>query len=213
MAPSADQPVSLDNLLLHLDMLWTKYKAIHLQEDHHILRSDCEALKIRFIKWTKSQAAEVRQTTVTTLTQEKEASIIPVGCWPGPVYTYPDFYIAGIWNISRAAQLLLIMLMSKVADNVADTDSLSDAASAIVNDTMASIPYHLTENLYDFVNGPKTGIEEPGRTLGGLLIMHPLYVASRVPSIPGATRDYLQRCLMWISSNMGIRHADRLAQV
>lgn len=216
MPQEVHQPISLDNLIVHLDTLWERYKILHHTEDLHLLRANGEALQARFRTWNESQAPEARPTTLTSLSGGDGSSNISPGCWPGRIDTYSDFHIAGIWNIARAAELLLSTLMLRLGEDLSDSSAISDnmnTIDTITGDIIASVPYHLTEDLYDFVNGARIQIDKPGRTIGGLLIMHPLYVASRMPSIPTSTRNYLQRCLAWISSNMGIGHAGKLAQV
>lgn len=216
MPQASGQAVSLDNLLLHLDMLWERHKAPYRTKDPRILKADCEALNQRFKKWESSQASEARPAPVSTVSSEKKASLISVGCWPGKVDTYSDFYMAGIWNIARASRLLLLVLMMQLSDDLGDTDGSADLAQkadSIVDEIISSVPYHPTDNLYDFLNWPQTEITEPGRILGGLLMMHQLYVASEVPTLSESTRDYLKRCLAWISSDMGIGYAGKLAQV
>jgi hypothetical protein len=153
---------------------------------------------------------------VANLDPLRESTNISVGCWPGRVDTYSDIYIASVWNIARAAQLLLIVLMERISADLNNNNTSPNnmrVAKTTIEAMIASVPYHLTDNLYSFLDGPKMDITEPGRTLGGLLLMYPLYIASRVPLIPEPTADYLQRCLFWIASNMGIGQADWLAKV
>jgi hypothetical protein len=216
MPKSDDQAVTLDNLLLHLDLLWARYKILHQMEDYHALRVDCTALQDRFTKWANGQAPEARPTTVANLGYGKQHPNVSVGCWPGRIDTYSDLYIASVWNIARVARLLLIVLIAKLSDDLNDTSTHLDPmrdADTIIGDIIASVPYHLTENLYEFLEGPQTEIEEPGRTLGGLLLMHPLYVVTRVPFISEPIKAYSLRCLLWIASSMGIGHAEWLAKV
>ena len=82
---------------------------------------------------------------------------------------------------------------------------------------LASVPYHLVENLQVFLRDSelKTSIEinNPGRLLGGLLLMYPLYVTSRMRFLDTARREYMLRCLAWIGEYMGIGQATVLAKV
>lgn len=86
-------------------------------------------------------------------------------------------------------------------------------AHSVVEDMLASIPYHLTENLQVFLNEPSKGINKRGRSLGGLLLIHPLYVASEMPFLDEETRIYMRNCLEWIGENMGFGQATMLAKV
>jgi hypothetical protein len=216
MPKSNSQEISLDNLLLQLGQLWERYKIPNNPNDYTALKTDCTAMLHDFTTWTNSQASEAQPIAVTNLGISNENANISVGCWPGRVDTYSDIYIASIWNIARSAQLLLIVLILRISADLNDTDNSQyyiRAAMTSIDTIISSIPYHLTDNLYTFLDGSKTDITEPGRTLGGLLLMYPVYIASRVPLIPGPVADYLKRCLFWIASDMGIGQAERLVKV
>jgi len=88
-------------------------------------------------------------------------------------------------------------------------------ALILVGDIIASIPYHLTDELQNFLDeGGKGGKSlEPGRPVGGLLLMHPIYVASTLLIAPQEMREYLKDCLSWIGINMGIGQASVFAKV
>lgn len=53
----------------------------------------------------------------------------------------------------------------------------------------------------------------PGRAVGGLLIMHSLYVTSHLSVTGPHIKTQLRDCLAWIGSNMGIGEATVLASV
>jgi hypothetical protein len=69
---------------------------------------------------------------------------------------------------------------------------------------LASVLYHLVENLQVCLRELKTSkeINNPGRLLGGLLLMYPLYVTSRMRFLDRGMREY-----------MGIGQATVLAKV
>ena len=46
-------------------------------------------------------------------------------------------------------------------------------------------------------------ILSPGRPVGGLLLMHPIYVASKLSIVLQQTREYMTDCLEWIAKHMG----------
>lgn len=207
--------MTLDDLILHLSMLWTRYNMLQRREDFRILMSDCLALQALFTSWQDSQAPESRPIAVANFDGPEDLKVA-IGRWPGRVDTYESLYTAGIWNAARTAQLLLITLIAKLSDEIPDTSAVvatMHEANSIIKDMMASIPYHFTHDLYAFIDSAEIDVTEPGRTLGGLLIMHPLYVAAQVPWVSECSKDYLRRCLAWIANNMGIAQADKLAQV
>jgi len=52
----------------------------------------------------------------------------------------------------------------------------------------------------------------PGRPVGGLLLMHPIYVASTLLIVPQHMREYMKECLEWIGMHMGIGQASLFAK-
>lgn len=183
------------------------------------LKRESISLNQRFSDWQDSRSKEFRPTSVAHMYNHWQGvSEISAGFWPGRVDTYFDLYVAGVWNIFRAARLLLISLIIKLSAILGDTDDLSwhiHRARSIAQDIASSIPYHLTDDLYAFLNefGTSMEIRDPGRFLGGLLLIHPLYVASHTPILSEEIRKYMHRCLEWIGSNMGLGQASLLAKV
>lgn len=182
------------------------------------LRDECITLDGRFATWQSTRITEFKPIEVAQLGKTESKSDPAVGYWPGTVDTYFDLYVAGVWNIFRAARLQLIALNISLSASLGESyvHQVRDATS-VVEDIIASVPYHLTENLPAFVYEARlessTGILVPGRFLGGLLLVHPLYIASHMGFLPGKMREYLRACLLWIGSRMGIGQATVLANV
>lgn len=209
----------LDNLMLDLDSLQTRFSgALETANFSPGMEEEISSLYQRFSRWSSSRCPGFRPITVTNLKQSVVNSDIAAGCWPGRVDTYFDLYVAGVWNIVRTSQLRIIDMMVELSDYHGDREASLywiPRANALVEDLMASIPYHLTDNMHAFVNQYDTeeGITDRGKSLGGLLLMHPLYVASRLPFVPEKMRSYMKRCLQWIGIEMGLGQATLLAEV
>jgi hypothetical protein len=198
--------------------VWNKSEAVLEMEAVHALNNEITALDGRFINWQKSRIPEIQPTTIGHVEERQHAEKVHVGFWPGKIDTYFDFCVAGMWNIFRAARLLLNLLRVKLCDTTGDTNGCAEyktIANEIAKDIAASIPFHLTDNLHVFVNELETSseIREHGRLLGGVLLMHPLYVATQVPYLQEQLRDYMRSCLEWIGSAMGLGQATLLAKV
>jgi hypothetical protein len=165
--------------------------------------------------WQQSQSEELKPTTVDPGLQ---ATHNPgVGYWHGRIDMYIDLYVASLWNISRIARCLLttlIIRLSGVLDDGVNHESDHQEALRLVENVIASIPYHLTEDLQVFLRqrGNHTEINNPGRPVGGLLLMHSIYVASHLEIFPLEMREYMKNCLVWIGRRMGIGQATFLAQ-
>lgn len=182
------------------------------------LKDEVMSLDRDFERWQGGGNSNFRQSTIGNINPKQIAQDIAVGYWPGSVDTYLDVNIAGIWNTSRAARLLLINLVIKLSDVLKDgQDHVSELRNAldIADDMVASIPYHLTEDLQVFLRdiGSSEEIINPGRPVGGLYLMHPVYVASTLEILPPQMREYMRKCLAWIGTYMGIGQASVLSKV
>ena len=166
--------------------------------------------------WQESQSEEFRPVSIDS---GPPPSTNPgAGYWPGRVDMYIDLYTAALWNFSRIARFLLITLilrLSSVLDDNTNHDTDNGEALRLVDDMMASIPFHLSEDLQVFLREREdhTKITNPGRAVGGLLLMHSIYIASHLEIFPLEMREYFKRCLIWIGQRMGIGQATFLAQV
>lgn len=208
----------LSKLLLRLHTTWKSLESITVDGQSHRISDDLTALEKALMKWESSRADELRPTNMGRMPRIDTQSGIPAGCWPGNVATYFDVFVAGAWNIYRMSRLLLIAFHLKVARFAGqDVDSRPgvETAHSIAEDMLASIPYHLTDNLQNFLDqAPSTqSMTERGRTLGGLLLMHPLYLITQFPFIEQDLRQYARTCLQWIGTNMGLGQATVFANV
>jgi hypothetical protein len=204
----------LDDLLLTLDSLRTKSEEASLSESTELtaLKKETLALDRRFAKWQSSRVPEFKPTVIGHVSAKKSQNEISAGYWPAKVETYFDLYVAGVWNIFRTARLLLLALIIKLElSDDACVDEYIHTAHLIVEDMLASVAYHLADNLQDFLTS--TEITNPGRVLGGLLLMHPLYISSQMLFLDKSMREYMLRCLGWIGEHMGIGQATVLAKV
>ncbi|RHZ45586.1 putative C6 transcription factor [Aspergillus thermomutatus] len=187
-----------------------------LTESHLVaLRQRVSILNNRLAKWEESVAPESKPVTIGHI-PAGNSSYIEVGYWPGPLHMYIDLRAAAILNISRVARCYLLDLIFRLNDMQADGEDDGqeiDEAVQLIQDFTSSIPYHLVEDLHSFFAIVQRGhrIEEPGRAVGGLLLMYPLYIASRLSIVPLEMQDYFRRCLFWIGQNMGVGHASLLS--
>jgi hypothetical protein len=213
---------SLDSLLISLSRIGERVKVTSTEglmdcdEKVWLLREALE-LDREFAQWDESQDRTYRPNIIGQVIKSSTAAC-NVGYWPGRVDIYFDRYIAGIWNIYRAARLYLSELISSLSNgnrtSTTDQKHVQDMEN-LVQDMISSIPYHLTDNLYGFLNQIDNGtpIASVGKAASGLLVMHPLHVISNLSTVDPAVRSYLKRCLVWIAENMGIGQASLFAKV
>ena len=230
---------SLDNLLLAFGPIWRKADAffgyalnhpLTQSDDLNQLKNEAIALDQAFAKWQEAQVKDFNPWTVGHVSQVQAGSRPGVGYWPGRIDMYFDLYVAGVWNTSRTARVLLINMILSLSrhlnDNENNTRKQQDALR-LVEDIISSIPFHLAEDLSAFLHrlqGGEVGKAEmgkesvaatliPGRPVGGLLLMHSIYVASKLSIVPQQMREYMDDCLEFIAKYMGIGQASLFAKV
>ncbi|KAJ5704220.1 hypothetical protein N7493_011358 [Penicillium malachiteum] len=230
-APSASDPeplaiailLGLYQLLVRLDPIWKRTEnflagsTFEVDSDMlALLKNEAVNLKNEIALWQKSQSEEIKAVTIDSGPPPKLAP--GAGYWPGRVDMYIDLYVSTLWNVSRIARCLLITLITRLSGILCDGvnhDADRAEVSHLVEDMLASIPYHLSEDLQVFLRErhEHTEITNPGRSVGGLLLMHPIYLASYLEIIPSDKRHYFKTCLVWIAQRMGVGQAAFLAQV
>lgn len=238
--------------LLHLfGHLWTTTNAaLHDTQpsNHDLYRflNDALALEQALASWQDSQISDFRPWEIGSINDRQDSlgdEPPEVGFWPGRVDMYFDFSVAGVWNVSRTARLLLIELAQKLFErldgNEKESGSYVQSGSTVrlTQDLISSIPFHIVEDVHSFVgeasksNTPQSGTPStnsfsqapinsdllnptfPGRRAGGLFLVHPLYVASNLEVVPQTERAYFRRCLDWIAMYMGIGLASVFGKV
>jgi hypothetical protein len=188
-------------------------------DELYVLQEAAIALDRDFAAWQGTRVQDYKPLKVGQVGQQVGSGNHDVGYWPGRVDTYYDLYVASVWNITRIARLVLcdlsIRLSSNIPNNRVDHSREHEETQRLVTDILASIPYHLFANLQAFLQGAGKGatkISNPGKPVGGLLLMNSLEVASRLAIVPPCVRDYMRDCLDWIGVNMGIGQASLMAR-
>jgi hypothetical protein len=187
-------------------------------EERYLLNEEAMALDRDFASWQGTRCDELNPHTIGNVSERQSRSRSGPGYWPGRVDVYFDLYVAGVWNTSRAARLLLISLilqLSKLLNDNQDHSREHQDAHLLAEDMVASTPYHLAEDLQVFLRdaGQDAAAINPGRPVGGLLLMHPIYMASTLLIVPQQMREYMRECLAWIGTYMGIGQASLFAKV
>ncbi|RMJ19403.1 hypothetical protein CDV36_000894 [Fusarium kuroshium] len=134
----------------------------------------------------------------------------------GPVYKYFDQYVAAAWSSWRSICILYIDHLVHLSQALGQEEGIDGHRAKVHHLTAelkASIPYHLSRNLEVYVQHPdaETASSNPQRTVGGLLLLHPLYVIARCTTVAMSDREYFVRTLRWIGTEMGISQALVLA--
>ncbi|EED12122.1 C6 transcription factor, putative [Talaromyces stipitatus ATCC 10500] len=222
-SPGGDSQ-DLDAILVKTASLWQKSETFLSNpfcplffDQLYGLKQEATALYRDLIGWQTTQVEDIKPTTIGYVRPSPGELSPGVGCWPGRIDTYVDLYVAGVWNVSRVARCFLIHLLQKLSNILDATENDSRYYEDVVevfNDILASIPYHLTEDSRSFLahGAASSEITNPGRPVGGLLLLHPIYVVSQLPIVPADMQEYLRRCMAWIGTHMGIGQACLLAK-
>ncbi|PYH90622.1 hypothetical protein BO71DRAFT_387273 [Aspergillus ellipticus CBS 707.79] len=171
--------------------------------------ADALTLEEAFSQWTPSQSEAWHPQLICSLRATK--SNCPY-YRPGPVHAYFDVYVAAVMNTYRKTYLMLLEVLIKIAPRLSQTDRTTKwmkQSHLLIDDIVASIPYHLARNLHEYT---ETGQSAVGRPVGGLLLLHPLFVVSTCTIVPPPIQAYVRRCLAWIGKHMGIGQATLLSE-
>lgn len=89
-------------------------------------------------------------------------------------------------------------------------------AQELADGMAASIPYYLVDNPQTLTQQTESGSETTlsvGRPIGGLLLMHPMYVVLKLMVVSPELRGHFRERLAWIGAHMGIGQATLLSKV
>ena len=73
-------------------------------------------------------------------------------------------------------------------------------AQQLADGIAASIPYHLVDDVNTYVEGIHNDRETRynGKPVGGLLMLHPLWVVANASAVSEELRTYMRKQLAWI---------------
>ncbi len=122
-----------------------------------------------------------------------------------------------MWNTYRKTHVKMLDVGYRARLWLNDKDgaqSLQDQAQVLAEALISSIPFHLCSDLSTYLL-PNNDVEaiHPGKPVGGLLLLYPLWVMATSPILSAEIRRRLRECLAWIGRNMGIGQASLLANV
>jgi hypothetical protein len=128
-------------------------------------------------------------------------------------------YVSTIWNTYRKARLLIIDAMISCASKLNMRNSFHSQASIaqdLIDDMSASLCFHLCADVPGLVQNAESGAPfclTPGKSLGGLLLMHPLFTVSELSITKERQRLDMGEALAWIADWMGLGQARSLLKV
>ncbi|KIW10800.1 hypothetical protein PV08_10099 [Exophiala spinifera] len=196
-------------------------KAETLMLSQHALSEDVNELLEEAYLWDRDlarwPASRPYEAARASTVQPQMQSQLP-SWWPPTADTYFDLYVAATWNTYRKNRLLLLNVIIQCLERLQEKDAhgrKQAEAAGLARDIMASIPFHLTyasEGLRQVSNHSIGGIAV-GKTIGGMLLMHPLCVASNLSIVPAQLRTQMRECLAWIGEHMAIGQASVFSTV
>lgn len=191
-------------------------------EDLQLLKQEAELVREDYQRCVLNLAKEWTPVLVGHIPGNQNDMRRPeAGYWPGPVLSYYDHYVACIINSYAKSQLLVLNVIARCQGFTQDTEIdplIWEEAQKLALKMVASIPYFLSENVQVFADqslasgATSSQAITPGPSVGGLLIMHTLYMVSKLSVLDPMLKIYLKDCLAWIGRNMGIGQATMLAE-
>ncbi|RFU23778.1 hypothetical protein B7463_g12560, partial [Scytalidium lignicola] len=218
-APISNTSVqNLDTILINFNPIF--YTANDLLSDTseasnqdiiHIMEKAMELDK-EFAEWAINQPQEWLPVTVS---EYPMPSIEFMFHGNRNIDTYFDLYVAAVWNTYRKTHLLALDVIYRCMRWLGNgqTTYLELKAKRLADEIAASIPFHLQTSLPTYTQQTR-GPKEPsqfGKPVGGLFLLHPLWVVSISSIIPSEICTCMREWLKWIGLNLGIQQALLLA--
>lgn len=127
-------------------------------------------------------------------------------------------YVSAVLNTYRKTHLMSLDIIARCNKRLYGDNFRSEeekAAQCLAEKIASSIPFHLVDNLEQFLNDTKTGtnLTKIGRPVGGLLLLHPLCMVMLASSVSMELRNHAREILAWIGVNMGVGQASLIANV
>jgi hypothetical protein len=128
-------------------------------------------------------------------------------------------YVAAVWNTYRKTRLMTLTVIIRCLQRLGMKSSQHNVKAEmneLANDMAASVPFQLFQNPLKLIEQAQSGAELtllPGKAVGGLLLMHPLFIISNFSVISPEPRVFMRECLVWMGTHMGIGQATLLSKV
>ncbi|KAF2801524.1 uncharacterized protein BDZ99DRAFT_455976 [Mytilinidion resinicola] len=220
-APSRNGSVlALDGILINVNPIFNLANDLFVApscqlEDVRTLRQEAIALERHISTWPTRLTGEWAPHVVGNVSEAQLRSSHSPG-WPGTVDSYFDLYVAAVWNTYRKTHLMILDIIVKCSNYLEPSDvcfELHPKARQLANDIAASIPYHLTNDAAKYLQHVQHGVEAQydGRPVGGLLVLHPLWVVANASVVSHELSTHMRNELSWIGHVMGIGQANQLA--
>ncbi|KAG5659141.1 hypothetical protein KAF25_000343 [Fusarium avenaceum] len=177
------------------------------------LSHNANALSVKLSTWESTIPTSWHY--VTALRINDGASF---GYSPCIIHKYRHHYIGRVWNFYRVSQLILQSIRLRAAAFLPAATShieIGQTISALVDDICATVPYLLGADLdkmnLDFTENntrqdPSRRSSSGAKSIGlaevkGFSLIWPLFVASSVPQIPQAQREWMRKQLHLLAEN------------
>jgi hypothetical protein len=193
-----------------------------------------QELEQAFQDWEASVPDEWRVKPVAWAEAIPDSDLSISEVYPGKIEIYTDLFIASQWNLARVSRLFLSGIIIRCAAWICapvDYRTTPDYAQAsrlgidMINDIIASIPYHLgwrgfrsesttelrTRDVSAFACGDTSF--ENGKTLGAFFIVWPIFTAACSDFTTDAQRKYILARMNYMTDVMGLNGAAVLTHV
>ncbi|KIX07377.1 uncharacterized protein Z518_02030 [Rhinocladiella mackenziei CBS 650.93] len=209
---------SLDSILVKFNPIF--YKAMALlahdsspsEEEIIQVRENAMSLRDAFAKWAESQPEEWKPITVSECASRSFAGGFHT---TGRIESYFDLYVAAVWNTYRKTHLLMLDVIFKCKRRLGQETGEDEEAQRLAEDIASSVPFHLGNDSDAFPHELHRGTKPmtPGPPVGGLFLLHPLWVITVSSVVSPEIQARMRECLAWIGKNTGLGQATLLSKV
>jgi hypothetical protein len=169
-------------------------------------------------EWVKYIPVEWKYSAATNLKSRPWSQSTSVTYVPSEVHSYPDFYIARVWNSYRVSRLIIQSIIIRITSCERgsqemynnDTEKLN---RKLVNDICASVPFLLGYNIVELKRHSPTidledklwpqnsssKLDDNLKHTGKFSLIWPLHLSSSVSTIPDCQRRWIRAQLRWIA--------------
>lgn len=204
-----------------------------LVEDLQQILKNTRSLNEEMSKWPDSQIEEWKPRTLGFISPKRgqfmnSEGLLRIDAYLDRKCSSPDsrittefntVYVAAVWNTYRKVRLMILNVIIRCSKRLEERNGAHNEKlqfDELSSDMVASIPFHLCQDITKFMIQVETDIYSamtPGKSLGGLLLMHPLFVTSNLAATSPQLQACMKDCLSWFGTNMGIGEATLLSKV
>jgi hypothetical protein len=183
-----------------------------------------QELEKSFLTWEATLSHEWRYNTVAWADSIPDCDISVSEVYPGKIDIFPDLLVAFYYNMARVSRLFLagfiihcVVCIYATGDSdyrtTPDYIEASRLSIEMINDIVASIPYHLGWRAAHSKEFGDQGDDGKGKSLGAYFLIWPLFSTLISDFTTDAQRNFIIGRMRYMTEEMGLNAAEMLTKV